>query len=132
MNVGSRFICVALLLSVASCKNVLTEPELLTCYQSGTLKINLRDNDKIITGEGKSGEFRKVKRKAGWFISSKFMIMRDAYNEYRFVQSEIGEYEWNILDSTGSVIKIVSEDGVPFYFGRCLEYPSTENLPSGR
>lgn len=115
----SKIVLAVMLLALSSCDRPPPAPNLLSCYQSGNLRLKF-DKGRMFTNDDSSAEFSLNKRKFGWVISSNFILLRKEPNEYRFVKVNDGPYDWAIPDSSVNVFKVVSQDGVPFYFGKCL------------
>lgn len=115
----SKIVLAAILLALSSCNSLSPAPSLLSCYQSGKLRLKF-DKGRMFTNDGSSAEFSLNKRKVGWVISSNFILLRKESKEYGFVKVNDGPYDWAIPDPSVNVFEVVSQDGVPFYFGKCL------------
>ena len=115
---GKLFLSIAFL-TLANCARLGPSPNLLDCYQSGNLKLRLK-KDRIFISEEVSGRFSVNKRKIGWVISTNFILVKNNLNVYEFEAVDDGPYDWSIPNASVNMVKIVSQDGVPFYFGKCL------------
>lgn len=115
----NRIVLATMILAVSGCDHSSPAPSLLSCYQSGKLTLKF-DKDRMFSDDGGSVEFSLNKRKIGWVISSNFVLITKNPHEYEFIVASDGPYDWMITDPSANVFKVVSQDGVPFYFGKCL------------
>lgn len=119
MTYLDKLIFVVMLLALSGCQRSTSSPTLLDCYQSGELSFRLK-KDRLFVDRNISSEFALNKRKIGWAISSYFLIIKKENGDYGFIKTDDGPYDWVIPDPNVDIVKVVSQDGIPFYFGRCL------------
>lgn len=114
----NKIILAIVLILLSNCRQPTISPSLLDCYQSGSLKFRLH-GDRIFVDGNISSDFSLNKRKVGWVISSNLLLKKEN-DEYVFAMADNGPYDWAIPNPAVQIVKVVSQDGVPFYFGRCL------------
>jgi hypothetical protein len=115
-NIG-KWAAAALLLSLSGCIRENSAPILNECYKSRNLIIKF-DGTSLNTQDGHIEKYEIVKRKSGWVISSALDVEKNPAGGFKFVKSNIGNYDWFIDYSTNS-FTIVSKERDVLHFDKC-------------